>query len=170
MTAMQNMQFNEDDLEPLHEVLDSVSEPKHFGTRLLADLWSEREGEDGFVIGRDVPSRRIARVMHNLMLLQPIVEGGRVKDMRVRIAGDTLNMRFGVNPTGMLLSELFPEEDFAQHLIRTNQVLDESVPLILRSELRRGRVTERRLEIAVLPVWNAGRTERWILAGVFYFN
>ena len=170
MTALQDFRQREDYLEPLTEVLTPVAEPKHFGTRILADLWSERTAKGGFVVGEDVPSRRIARVMHNLVLFEPVIEAGKVKDLRVRIAGDTVHMRFGYNPTGMLLSELFDEDEFASHIARTNEAIRTGTPIILRSELRRGRVVERRLEIAVLPVWNAARTERWILTGVFYFN
>src|SRR5581483_3585597 len=116
MPVMDKIRSRREFFEPLREFLEPASEPKHFGSRILLDLWRAREADGGFAVGTDVPSRPIARIMHNLVLFEPVVESGRVTDLRVRVAGDSLFMRFGRDTTGMMLSQLFGPEEFESHL------------------------------------------------------
>ena len=155
--------------EPLREAFEPANEPVHPGSKLLTEFWRAREAAGGFVVGRDVPSRALAKVLQNLALFEPVVCSTGVTDLRVRLAGDGLRLRFGRDVTGEKLSELFDHEEFDMHIAQTRIALNAGSPLFLRSELRHGSPVERRLEIVILPVWNRTRTERWILAGVFYF-
>ena len=158
------------DSQVLREMFKQVAEPAHPDGIMLADFWRKREAAGGFVVCRDVPSRPLACVLHNLLLLEPVGAPGHLSDLRVKLAGDTLHQRLGGNTAGMLLSELFSPRDFESHIARAADVLDRNAPYFMRCELRRASFVERQLEIIVLPVWNASRSARWILAGVFYFN
>lgn len=170
MLAQKMEEFAGDGDEPLRESVRPLAMPRHKGAQLLLKIWREREAAGGFVIGRDIPSRATARILQNMIVYEPVERDGAIADFRTRIAGDTLRFRFGINPAGKLLSQLFSPKEFAKHLAMTREAIRESVPVLLNSEMSRGLVIERRLEIVVLPVWNAERTARWILAGVFYFD
>ncbi len=52
------------------EYFEPVDEPVHPGAKLLAGFWREREAAGGFVVGRDVPSRPLARILHNIALFE----------------------------------------------------------------------------------------------------
>ena len=65
----------------LEEVRTRIDVPSQYGARLLLDYWRARQAEDGFVVGRDVPSRRLACVLRNLAIYEPIEDG---RDFRVR--------------------------------------------------------------------------------------
>ena len=85
------------------EVFTVMREPSHYDARHLFVCWRERNDEGGFVIGKDVPSRALARVMSHLVVYEPL-DGGR--DFRARLAGTSLLRRFGRDISGSKLSEL----------------------------------------------------------------
>ena len=66
------------------QVLEVPTHPK--AIRLL-EFWNER-AVDGIVIGRDVPSRKIADLLSHISIGEPI-EGGT--DFRIRLAGSSLS-------------------------------------------------------------------------------
>ena len=53
-----------------------LAQPRHRGAQLLLNIWREREAAGGFTIGRDIPSRNIARIMHNIMVYEPVEKDG----------------------------------------------------------------------------------------------
>jgi hypothetical protein len=168
MLALLTDDVAEDAHGPLHESLCSLAEPRHRGAQLLLSIWRERQAHGGFTIGRDIPSRRIARIMHNIMVYEPVEKDGAIIDFRVRVAGDVLRHRFGCSPAGKRMSQLFPREQFESHIATLRETIRENAPIVLNSEMSRGLVIERRLEIVILPAWNAERTARWVMVGVFY--
>ncbi|HEY4113695.1 MAG TPA: PAS domain-containing protein [Rhizomicrobium sp.] len=156
--------------ESLRESMRPLAEPRHRGAQLLLNIWREREAAGGFTIGRDIPSRSVARIMHNLMVYEPVEKDGAVADLRVRVAGDTLRFRFGCSPAGKRMSQIFSREEFESHIETLREVIAAGTPIVLNSEMSRGLVIEQRLEVVLLPVWNAQHTERWVLVGIFYFD
>jgi hypothetical protein len=170
MLALFTDDVAEEAQDPPRESICSLAEPRHRGAQLLVNIWRERQGHGGFTIGRDIPSRRIARIMQNVMVYEPVEKDGAIVDFSVRIAGDMLRRRFGFSPAGKRMSQLFPREQFESHIATLREAIREDSPIVLNSEMSRGLVIERRLEIVVLPVWNAARAARWVMVGVFYFD
>jgi hypothetical protein len=154
----------------LEEHFEAVADAVHPSARQLIDFWRQREAGGGFVVGRDVPSCALKRVLYNLALFEPIEEDGKIVDFRARLAGDGLRLRFGRDIAGERMSKMFSRQEFDAHLARTLDSLARGEPALVRSELRRGTLVERRLEVVVLPVWNQKKTERWVLVGIFYFG
>ena len=67
------------------------------------DFWEHRPA-DGIMIGRDVPSRAIARLLNRVIIYEPIDD---YRDMKVRLAGVALRRRFDQDVTGLKMSDLF---------------------------------------------------------------
>ncbi len=154
----------------LREVFEQVASPQHRDAQLLVDHWRAREADGGFVVGKDIPSRKLAGILRNISLSEPIGNSSNLEDMRIRLAGDVFRQRFGRNTAGARLSELFEREDFEAHISQIGVALHRGAPYIVRVALRRGSLVEKQMEVVVLPVWSADRSARWVLSGVFYFN
>ena len=146
-----------------HRVLPAASHPK--AQQLLA-FWKARPA-DGIVIGRDVPSRAIAGLLNNIAIFEP-VNGG--SDLKVRLAGTSVRRRFGGEVTGKLMSELFPPDDFQEHLKSSIASMESDTVTIMDSRLTYGVVERMHLEVVILPVLAPDRVSKWVLAGLFYFT
>jgi hypothetical protein len=144
-----------------------IAEPIHFGARLLFDIWRKRRAGDGFVVGRDVPSRALAPVLRSLILYEPL--GGGC-DFGVRLAGSALIRRFGCDITGLKLSELFAPESFANYRAAMAEVLDGDAPVGLDVTLTAKGRMQLHFEVLGLPVWAADRAATWVLGGLFYYD
>ena len=87
----------------LEEVRTRIDVPSQYGARLLLDYWRARQAEDGFVVGATCRARRLACVLRNLAIYEPIEDG---RDFRFRLAGTAFMRRFGRDVTGLKLSEI----------------------------------------------------------------
>jgi hypothetical protein len=158
-----------DDVDDLSVDGDAIhtrlSEPRHFGARLTLEAWRTQRLADGFVVGRDVPSRALAPVLRNLIVYEP-----QGRDFRARLAGSALIRRFGCDITGLKLSELFDSEAFEHHRAMMAEVLATDSPRALDVQLKsRGR-TQLHFEVLNLPVLAADREIGWVLTGLFYHD
>ncbi len=100
----------------------------------------------GFVIGRDVPARPIARLLKNLLIHEPLPDG---TDTRVRLAGTAVKHRFGAEVHGTMFSDLFPPAEFRHHLAGALDVVRTGVPVVVDSSLKRGALVELHTEIVI---------------------
>jgi len=159
------------DTSSLPEMIDEyehVAQPRHPDGKILLDYWQHCVDQHGdFVVGRDIPSRMIARLLSSVVVSEP-VDGGA--NYRIRLAGTSVRRRFGDEIGGRMLSDMFSPEDFAHHLADTNLVLQTGKPLVVDSRLRRGVVEELHSEVVLLPVKSPDGTQHWSLVGVFYFE
>ncbi|MDE2267165.1 MAG: PAS domain-containing protein [Alphaproteobacteria bacterium] len=146
-----------------YQVVAAASHPQ--AQKLLA-FWSERP-PDGIVIGRDVPSRPIAAILSNVTIYEPI-DGGR--DCRVRLAGASIRRRFGRDITGLLMSQLFPPNEFRDHLETAIADLEAGKATIVDSRLSSGAIERMHLEAVILPVVAPDRISKWVLVGLFYLS
>ena len=158
--------LTDDDGGVLRNDYTLVPTPTHPKAQKLLDFWKARPA-DGIVIGRDVPSRVISDILSNLLVYEP-VDGG--KDLRVRLAGASIRRRFGGEITGKLMSELFPPDEFQDHLDIHSASLKAGKAKIVNSRLSQGAVEKMHLEVVVLPVAAPDRVSKWVLAGLFYFT
>jgi hypothetical protein len=143
-----------------------VEFPRHRDAIILLGHWRACMTAGGFVVGRDIPARKIARVLRNVILWEPLADGA---DLCVRLAGADVRRRFDFDLKGRMMSTMFSPEDFKIHLASTMDVIAGGVPIVLDTALRRGDVEELRTEVLILPVTARDMKSTWVLAGLFYF-
>jgi hypothetical protein len=155
---------------PNEERLERVETASHPGARQLVQFWHSRQALGGVVIGRDVPSREVVGLLNNIVLFEPISEGNELVDLRTRLAGDALRLRFGRDISKACMSELFDESQFAARFALAKEALEENTPIVVAVRIQAGTLVDRRREFVLLPVWNRDKTARWLLVGVFQFG
>jgi hypothetical protein len=142
------------------------SAPVHRGARVLLEAWRARQAEGHFVVGRDVPSRDLARVLSGLALYEPLYTG----DFRVRLAGHALRRRFGRDITGETLSRLMDQAQFSRHAAQMHRLLAGGQPLIVEVRIQE----EERLclcyELVALRVFAPDGRTPWVLSGLFFHD
>jgi hypothetical protein len=154
---------------PLQERYRPVEKPQNAELQSLLALWHERP-QEGFEIGRDIPSRRFAPFLSHISFWEP-VDGG--VDYTLRLGGEALRLRFGNDATGRGFRDLIAPEATSDFLEIGRRMLVEDYCAcfdvhLLRQEPIGGR-RELHFEFVIFPVWTHGRTGRWILNGTYYF-
>jgi hypothetical protein len=149
-----------------HEIHIERDRPVHHGARQLLDIWSAREAQGHFTVGRDVPSRGLARLLSGLALFQPILHG----DFRVRLAGLAMRRRFGRDVTGEKLSEMLTDDQFTEHSERLHALLDNGRPLLLETRLNEGGRLRLCYEMLVLRVFAPDGVTPWAMSGIFFHD
>jgi len=140
--------------------------PVHRGARTLLDAWRARDAEGRFLVGRDVPSRGLARVLSALALYEPLYTG----DFRVRLAGHALRRRFGRDVTGETLSRLMDEAQFCRHAAQMKTLLETGTPLILEVRIHEEGRLQLCYELVALRVFAPNGRTPWILSGTFFHD
>lgn len=149
----------------LQETFFPIAEASHTFSKLLLEFWNERPS-DGLIVGRDIPSRKIARLLSHLILWAPI-EGGR--DYVARHMGETLRARFGGYVVGRRMSELLSPEIFAYHLDSNKRLIAEGNAGLLDVVQSHNGFDYLHYELVVLPATSPDRRDKWIVVGAFYF-
>jgi hypothetical protein len=145
-----------------------VDAPRHRDAIALLEYWRARMAAGGgFVVGRDIPARPIARLLRNVILWEPLAGNA---DLRVRLAGADVRRRFDMQLKGSLMSQMFSAEDAAVHLKSGFEVIAGGQPMVLDTSLRRGNVEELHTEVLLLPVTARDLKSAWLLASLFYFG
>jgi hypothetical protein len=140
--------------------------PSHEGVKELVAYWNERRKSGEFVMGRDVPSRAIARLMKNLVVFEP-VDGGR--DFRFRLVGAVLNERIGRDITGMLITEVYGEAAVKDFMAALNKALATGRPVFHESRARGVFEDVRTADAVALPMKAPDGVTTWLLNGVFFW-
>jgi hypothetical protein len=140
--------------------------PRHADAIVLLEYWRACMANGGFVVGRDIPARKIARILRSIILWEPLADGS---DLCVRLAGADVRRRFDFDLKGRTMSTLFSRADFQIHLTSVHEVIVSGLPIVLDTALRRGAVEELRTEVLILPVTASDMRSTWLLAGLFYF-
>ncbi|HEX2591520.1 MAG TPA: PAS domain-containing protein [Rhizomicrobium sp.] len=141
--------------------------PRHPDCLTLMQYWEACIAAGGFVVGRDIPARPIARLLRNIILVEPVNDA---TDFRIRLAGSMVRQRFNDEIKDRYLSELRSPEDFKHRRDAACDALRTGRPAIIDSRLRRGSVEEMHTEVILLPVTSADRSATWLLVGIFYFG
>jgi hypothetical protein len=142
-----------------------VSQLSHSMAEEAMRFWDGRP-QDGIVIGRDIPSRAIAKLLSRTIIYQPI-EGGR--DLKVHLAGTSIRRRFGRDITGAKMSELFVPEEFPVRYKTMMETVESNEPRMATIVHRAGPVEILRLELLMLPARSPDGSEIWPLVFCFYF-
>ena len=153
--------------EGFQETFTVMREPSHYDARHLFEFCRERKAESGFVVGRHVPSRALARLMSHLIVYEPLDEG---EDFRARIAGTSLLRRFGRDVSGSKLSELFEPHAFEAQRDDMRALLRTGRPCVLEVKSTLDGYPVLHFEILALPVLAPDGRTPWILSGIFYYD
>jgi hypothetical protein len=143
----------------------SIERPVHPGAHLALSIW--RAQEDGLVVGRDIPSRKISSVLRNLAIYEPLDDGA---DFRVRVAGTAFYRRFGRDITGGRMSDMFDPHDFAQKRNSILETLETGEPQFFEVERAQGSRRSVRFELLLLPILAPDRLTDWALTGLFFHD
>lgn len=149
----------------LQETFILLAEPRHTSARELLSFWQNRPA-DGILLGRDIPSRRIARLLSHITVWEP-VDGGR--DYRMRYMGETLRARHNGYGVGKMMSELVSPELFAYQLDAFPRLAAGDEMEILDVAQSYSGCNYLHYEVLVFPVTAPEETERWLVAGTFYY-
>jgi len=149
------------------EIHTALVEPVHFGARVLRDYWQDRCAHGGLVIGKDVPSRQVASILRNLLVYEPVDDGG---DFLVRLAGSAALRRFGRDVTGLKMSALFPRPVFERRRDVVNAALRTGEPFIRDVRVTRDGRPELRFEFIGVPALSPDRAAKWLLSGIFFYD
>lgn len=68
------------------------------------------------------------------------------------------------------MSELFPQQTFAELLRGTKRVIQSGAPEILDLRVTSGKIERLHLEVVVLPIRSPDRKRSWVLVGAFCFE
>jgi hypothetical protein len=139
--------------------------PNHPDGRRLLDLWQERSG--ALVVGRDIPSRRLSRLLPNLALCDYRAAPG---DFRIRLAGFAFIRRFGKDISHHYLSEVLGERDHECLHSAMTSVRDTGSPVIIEARIHNQAQQMLRFETILLRVLAADRSTPLVLAGMFFFE
>jgi hypothetical protein len=154
---------------PLHESLHQIDMPQSENMRALVTIWENRP-PDGLVVGRDIPSRAIARVLSHILLWEPIEDG---VDLVLRLCGEGMRLRFGADAVGKRFSELIAPEVVPFFRDLGKRMLDEercaSFDIRLKRRVAVDGRNELHFELVIFPVWSPDRKARWFLNGISYF-
>jgi hypothetical protein len=156
-----------DETEDVTHTVIVVPTTTHPSSKLLLDHWKLREKEDGFVVGKDIPSRALSSILSNLSVCELTPNG---KDLRVRLAGSGLMRRFGKDVSGSCVSELYGAAQYRWAMAAAQEVLREGNPIIGDSRITRLGAEIMRTEIVYAPIYSPDRLSRWVLIGAFYFD
>lgn len=93
---------------PAHRYIRKVlDKPNHPNAQALLEFWREHEKSGGVRMGRDIPSRALARYLPNIIIAEPLSQWD---DARIRLAGTAFMERFGRDVAGELTSRLYAED------------------------------------------------------------
>jgi hypothetical protein len=137
--------------------------PSHPLAAQALAFWQARPA-DGLVIGRDVPSRAIAAQLNRIIVQEPI-EGG--SDLKVRLTGNVVRERFGLEMTGKSVSQLF--SDSAVRIALTMTAITTGEPCFADSILGNGSLEVLHSEHIILPVFAPNRTDKWAMTICCFF-
>jgi len=144
---------------------DTIEALSHADAIALLAYWHDCRKADGFVMGRHVPARAIARLTKHLVVLEPLPG---LADFKYRLAGAVLLQRLGRDVTGLSISDVFEGEPARSLIAAARSVIETDAPVFQRIHVRGVLADVRRPELVLLPMSSPDAKARWVLIGVFY--
>jgi len=141
------------------------SAPCHADARLLLDYWYERGRV--LVMGQDLPSRRIAKALPNLAILD---WRSANNDFRVRLAGFALVRRFGYDIGHRYLREIVTGEEHERLRALFLEVRNSGLPAVRDVTIRSSDRPPVHYEMIAVRVLAVDRETPLVLMGMFFFD
>ena len=139
--------------------------PCHRDARMLLDVWNERGRV--LVMGQDLPSRRIARLLPNLAVLD--YRTAR-RDFRVRLAGFSLIRRFGRDIGQHYLGEVLANAEHENLRALLMEARDSGAPSIRDIKIRSPMRPLLHYEMTLLRILSCDLETPLVLMGLFFFD
>lgn len=153
--------------EDTEDVVDIRATASHPDCAALMQIWQDKTAADGFVMGRDIPSRELARFLPGIMILEPTAD---FSDYLVRLAGTRQRKTWNQEITGMKLSGVSGAQMFQSRMVDANRVLYTGVPLALDiTRLKRTLLIEHR-ESILLRILAPDCHRWWIMVFTAYYE
>lgn len=154
------------DLAACREIHVARGEAVHQGARHLLACWQAREQEGCFTVGRDIPSRELARVLGGVALFQPVPPD----DFVVRLAGEAMRRRYGRDVSGARLSDLLDAPRFARESAHWRALLEDARPFIEEVRVMEDGRVALCYESLALRVLAADGVTPWVMTGIFFHD
>jgi hypothetical protein len=148
---------------PLEIRPSTLSAPVHAEAIALHRYWLGCQARGGLKLGRDLPSREIAKLMSRLSVLEANADQS---DFRFRLVGSGWLDRFGRDIKGEWVSSLYDSEVFEEYRAGVHSVLRTGNPKFTDVRVLQKRQLLHHLEYVQLPV-GAPEAERCIVMGAF---
>jgi len=147
----------------VRKVLDT---PTHPNARALTECWQAFEAKDGMRMGRDIPSRALAKLLPHILIAEPV---GQWDDARIRLAGTALIERFGRDIAGMLVKQLYTDNpEGAKLLLQLGRHTAQSRETgVLDTRIFVEGIEMMHMEMVLLPIYSTDGTSIWLLVGAF---
>jgi hypothetical protein len=144
-----------------------VDEPVHASSRQLIAYWRACEAKGGMRMGRDIPRRAIARLLSQVMILEPFPNW---EDAYVRYAGFGTAKFFGRDVTGLLFSAVKAPDrggTLQQLFVEARDIVAENRCLTRDHRALNAGVEIAHQEVVTFPICSPGGESRWILSAAF---
>jgi len=142
----------------------TLPSPFHPEALALHDYWLACQKNGGLKIGRDLPSREIAKLMSKLSVLEANADES---DFRFRLVGSAWIERFGRDIKGEWLSSLYDRVLFEQYRAGVLTVLRDGNPKFTDVRIFVRQREAHHIEYTQLPLAPSSEAERCILVGAF---
>lgn len=153
--------IEDDSTQSEYRIIDVLNHPD---APTALRFWARRP-LDGLKIGRDIPSRAIAKLLSHLAIYAPLPD---FSDAYTHLAGSGLRRRFGREITGLKMSDVFVPQDFAIRLEAIKDVIERGEPRLAEIVHRSGGIELLRLELLAFPVTAPNGIDRWAATFAFY--
>lgn len=138
-----------------------LAAPVHAEAIELHRYWLACQARGGVKLGRDLPSREIAKLMSKLSVLEANADE---TDFRFRLVGSSWLDRFGRDIKGEWVSSLYEPDIFEQYRAGVSSVLKTGEPKFTDVCIYERRQLAHHIEYTQLPLVEA---DRCILMGAF---
>ena len=152
---------------PVHRFVRTVLDrPNHPNAQALLEFWREHEKAGGIRMGRDIPSRALAKFLPNIIIAEPL---NNWADARIRLAGTAFMERFGRDVAGELTSHLYADDpDGAALLLKlARQAAEIRKPGMIDLRIRADEIEVFHIETVLLPIFAPDGATCWALVGAF---
>lgn len=148
--------------------VETVDLPQHEMSRALVGFWAENKSGECLPSRRLFPSRPILRLMPHIFILEP-ADGGRT-DWLFRLAGTAFPERFGADPTGLKISQLYQPAQVAHNAAQYRERCDTRTSLVTRGRFLGIEKDFFRFEIVHVPIQTTDGAGLLVLGGLFFLD
>ena len=153
--------------EALEVVPTIVAAARHPEGVLLHDYWLRCRARGRLKVGRDLPSREIAKLMSKLSVFEP---NDDKSDFRFRLVASGWLTLYGRDVKGEWLSSLYERAAFEHYRDGLRRVLDTDAPHITDVRIYKHGLLHQHIEYVGLPIEPAQGPGDCILIGAFHFD
>ena len=154
---------------PVHRFIRTVLDRLcHPNAQALLQCWREHEANGGMRMGRDIPSRALAKLLPDIIIAEPI---GCWDDARIRLAGTALMERFGRDGAGELTRKLYAgDRDGATLLLKlARDAAEIRKPGMIDLRILSDEIEVFHIETVLLPIFAPQGSACWAMVGAFRF-